>query len=63
MQPIDASAPITVTLQAQQWNVVLAALNEAPYRIAAPLIAAIGEQLQAHAPRPNAAVEQHHASD
>lgn len=62
MQPIDASAPIEVTLQAQQWNVVLAALSEAPYRIAKPLIDAIGGQLQANAPRTNE-VEQHHASD
>jgi hypothetical protein len=36
-------------LEAQQWNAVLAALGEAPYRVSAPLIQAIGEQLQTQA--------------
>jgi hypothetical protein len=45
-QPIEATMPLTITLEAQQWNQVLATLNEAPYRIAAPLIQTIGQQLQ-----------------
>lgn len=53
--PIEPTAPIAITLQAQQWNLVLAALGDAPYRIAAPLIAAITEQAQqADAPAPAA---------
>jgi hypothetical protein len=46
MEPIQAEQPITITLEAQQWNVVLGALGEAPYRIAAPVIARIVEQVQ-----------------
>jgi hypothetical protein len=37
--------PLAVTLQAQQWNGVMASLQEAPYRIAAPLIESINAQL------------------
>ena len=47
---VPASQPFQVTLEAQQWNGVLAALADAPYRIAAPLVQAIGEQLQRQAP-------------
>jgi len=45
-QPVQADMPMTITLQAQQWNLVLGALSEAPYKVAAPLIQAMGEQLQ-----------------
>jgi hypothetical protein len=48
-QQIPATQPFTVTLEAQQWNAVLAALTDAPYKISAPLIQAIGEQLQGQA--------------
>jgi len=44
--PIPATAMLSVQLEAQQWNAVLAALSDAPYRIAAPLIQAMSEQLQ-----------------
>ena len=47
MEPIQADQPISITLEAQQWNAVLGALGEAPYRIAAPLINRIVEQVQA----------------
>jgi hypothetical protein len=47
--PVPATQPFTVTLQAQEWNQVLAALGEAPYRVSAPLIQAIGGQLQEQA--------------
>jgi hypothetical protein len=60
MAPIPPDTPLTVTLEAQQWNAVIAALSEAPFRIAAPLIQAITGQLQGQAaqvqqqPRPGA---------
>jgi hypothetical protein len=62
MNPTD---PVTVTLQAQEWNSVLAALIEAPYRIAAPLVQKIGEQARGvtgQAKPPNGG-EQAHAPD
>jgi len=46
---IPAAQPFTVTLEAQQWNQILATLTDAPYRISAPLIQAISEQLQGQA--------------
>lgn len=44
--PIPPDTALSVTLEAQQWNTVMAALSEAPYRVAAPLIQAITGQLQ-----------------
>jgi hypothetical protein len=46
-QPIQPDQPITITLDAQQWNMVLGALGEAPWRLASPLINRIMEQIQA----------------
>jgi hypothetical protein len=46
MTPMPPDQPITITLEAQQWNGVLGALNEAPHRIARPLIDAIVQQVQ-----------------
>jgi len=46
---VAATQPFTVTLEAQQWNAVLAMLTDAPYRVSAPLIQAISEQLQGQA--------------
>jgi hypothetical protein len=64
MNPTD---PVSVTLQAQEWNSVLAALMDAPYRIAAPLLKKIGEQarVQTTAPAnpPANGGEQPHAPD
>jgi hypothetical protein len=48
-QQIPLTQPFAVTLEAQQWNNVLAALAETPFKIAAPLIQAISEQLQSAA--------------
>jgi hypothetical protein len=45
-EPIPATTPLAVILEAQQWNAVLAALADAPYKLAAPLIQSIGDQLQ-----------------
>jgi len=47
MTPIDPITPLAVTLQAQQWNAVLAILSDQPYRVAAPLIDAITGQANA----------------
>jgi hypothetical protein len=46
---VPATQPFTVTLEAQQWNAVLGALADAPFRIAAPLVQAISDQLQGQA--------------
>lgn len=35
---------ISVELEAQQWNIVLAAMGEAPWRLADPIIRAISHQ-------------------
>jgi hypothetical protein len=49
VNPIPPNTQLNVTLDAQQWNGVLAALSDAPYKVAAPLIQAMTEQLQAQA--------------
>lgn len=38
---------MTVTLEAQQWNAVMALLAEGPYRVAAPLLSEIQRQCMA----------------
>jgi len=43
--PVPPTLPMSVQLEAQQWNGVLAALSDAPYRMAAPIIDAITQQL------------------
>lgn len=43
-ESIEASTPIAITLQAQEWNQILNVLADAPFRIAAPLINKITEQ-------------------
>jgi hypothetical protein len=50
-QTIEATTPIPVTLQAVQWNQVIALLTEGPYRVAAPLIQEIAKQTQAYVGR------------
>lgn len=49
MIPMQNDQPITITLQAQQWNTVLGALNEAPHRIARPVFDSIIAQIEGHA--------------
>lgn len=54
---IPADRPIAATLTAQQWNVVLGALQEAPWRVANPVIQALFPQINPQeddAPRPPA---------
>lgn len=44
MKPTD---PLSITLQVQEWNNVLVALGDAPYKIAASLVQQITEQARA----------------
>ena len=44
-QTFPADQPLTVTLAAQDWNTVLAAINELPMRIARPVFDQITLQL------------------
>jgi hypothetical protein len=43
--PIQADAKLTVTLEAQEWNVVFAALNEMPMRVSRPVYDKLISQL------------------
>lgn len=63
MQAIPPATPIAVTLQAQEWNVVLGALGEAPYRLVAPVIAKISEQAEAAAEASTATVKPNGADE
>jgi hypothetical protein len=45
---IDANTPIPVTLTAQQWNTVLALLDEAPRRVVNGIWLSIQQQCQQH---------------
>jgi hypothetical protein len=47
MPPTIKDEPISIVLTPTEWNTVIAALIEAPYRIAAPLVQKIGEQARA----------------
>jgi hypothetical protein len=47
---IPPETPLTVTLTAAEWNLVMGALAEAPYKIAAPLIGKIMTQTMAGLP-------------
>jgi hypothetical protein len=49
----EATTLLVVKLEAQQWNVVMAALGELPYKHSAPLVQAVMEQLQQQAPAGN----------
>lgn len=45
-RPMSPETPLTCTLTAQEWNVVLAALNELPRRVSDPVFAKLMAQLQ-----------------
>lgn len=49
MNPVEPTSPLTVTLQAQEWNQVTFYLGKQPYEAVATLIHKIGEQAQAAA--------------
>jgi hypothetical protein len=48
-QPLNPTDLLQATLEAQQWNQVLALVGEGPYRIVEPIIRALQEQLHAQA--------------
>jgi hypothetical protein len=52
---MDATDPVSITLEARQWNVIIEVLHEAPYRVAAPLINAIATQARTAAEPPEEA--------
>jgi len=45
---IEPDTPIAVSMSAQQWGVVLEAISHAPYRVVAPIFAAIQQQCMEH---------------
>jgi len=45
-QQIDAAQEITVTLQAQEWNIVLETLQDGRYRLVGPVIQKMMEQFE-----------------
>ena len=45
---------MTVNLDQQEWNNLLAVLSQAPWNVANPLIMKIGEQLRMQSPGPGA---------
>lgn len=49
--------PLAMTLSAAEWNVVMSIMREAPmpYRVSAPIIAALARQFDAALPRANGA--------
>ena len=48
----QAASQITITLQLQEWNQLLAVLSDAPYRVVAPLIMQIANQAQSQQQAP-----------
>jgi hypothetical protein len=44
---MDPDHPIAITLEAQQWNLIIEVLQSAPFRVAAPLIGSIRRQAMA----------------
>lgn len=55
-QAFNPDDRIEVSLKAQEWNTVMAALSDAPYRVAAPLIEAIRSQCMMSRERSSAPV-------
>ena len=49
---IEATTPLNIVLQAQEWNQILAVLSEAPYKAVAHLITQIAQQAQARDVQP-----------
>lgn len=43
----QSTDPISITLEAQQWNTVLAGLGELPWRVANPVMQKLFPQLEA----------------
>lgn len=49
MNPVEPTSPLSVTLQAQEWNQVIFYLGKQAYENVASLIGKIGEQAQSAA--------------
>jgi hypothetical protein len=49
--PPNPTDRLSASLEAQQWNQVLALLQEGPYRVVGPILQSLLEQL--NAPRPS----------
>jgi hypothetical protein len=49
---LEPSDFVSITLEARQWNLIIEVLHDVPYRVAAPLIQAIGQQAAASAAPP-----------
>lgn len=45
---MNADDRITVTMTAQQWNVIMQMIGEQPYKVSAPFIQAIQSQCMNH---------------
>jgi hypothetical protein len=43
---LDPQLELAMTLKAEQWNVVMAGLQEMPYRVVAPIIDALARQFR-----------------
>lgn len=52
---LQADQQVTITLAATDWNTVLGALHEAPFRVAAPVIQRMMGQIEQHSQPPPAA--------
>jgi hypothetical protein len=52
--PLHPDKELAVILAAREWQVVLAALGDAPYRIASPIVQKIVGQVQPAPPAPSA---------
>jgi hypothetical protein len=50
-EPVEAATPLSITLQAQEWNSLINLLHDvpAPFRVTAPLIQKITQQAQEQA--------------
>jgi hypothetical protein len=63
---LEPNQPISITLAVDEWNVILTLLNDAPYRIAAPLIDKLHRQIETVDPtafnRGRAPVVEHEAA-
>ena len=47
---IDANTELSLTVTAAELNVIMTALAEAPYRLSAPVIAKVQQQVEAAVP-------------
>jgi hypothetical protein len=48
IRPLRPDEPVSVTMTAQDWNIVIEGLCELKFRIANPVLRQITDQVQAH---------------